>query len=154
MSFSLVSPSFQQEAFIPREYTVDGEDRSPNLVWEGEPAGTQSFALIVDDPDAPAGDWVHWVVYNIPKTWHELKEGYSEPAFGAEGVVQGINDFGSIGYMGPSPPPGKPHRYFFKLYALDDVLVISDGVNKNALEKAMKGHVLGKAELVGQYQRR
>lgn len=154
MTFSIESPSFQESGTIPCQYTADGEDISPPLLWKGEPAGTKSFALIIDDPDALIGDWVHWLVYNIPRTWHELIEGCSKSALGSEGVKQGTNDFGSIGYMGPSPPRGRPHRYFFKLYALNCMLIVPDGLTKNTLEGAMQGHILGKAEMVGQYQRR
>jgi len=144
----LTSTAFQEGTTIPKQYTGDGKDVSPPLHWSGAPAGTKSFALIADDPDAPRGTWVHWVVWNLPADQHELAEG-KLPA----GVRQGKNDFGKTSYGGPSPPPGKPHRYFFKLYALDTTLDLADGASKQQLEQAMKGHILGSGELMGKYGR-
>ncbi len=154
MPFSLMSSQFKRGEPIPVAYTADGEDKTPPLQWQDEPAKTESFALICDDPDAPYKVWVHWVLYNIPKQCHELEEGFLKDLKVRERMLQGENDFGGIGYGGPSPPQGKPHRYFFKLYALDTTLKLSSGVTKKELEEAMQGHILGKAELIGIYQRK
>jgi Raf kinase inhibitor-like YbhB/YbcL family protein len=153
MSFTLKSSAFQPGANIPQKYTCRGADVSPPLAWKGAPSGTKAFALIVDDPDAPAGDWVHWVAANIPATTPELPEGVPAGENLPGGGVQGDNDFRKLGYGGPCPPPGKPHRYFFRLYALDAPLDVKPGVAKRALEDAMKGHVLGQAELMGKFAR-
>ena len=119
MPFQMTTTAFSSGGTIPKNYTCDGPDLSPPLTWKDAPAGTQSFALIADDPDAPAGTWVHWVVYNVPSTAKELPEGVQKTEKLPDGTLQGRNDFRKIGYGGPCPPPGKPHRYFFKLYALD-----------------------------------
>lgn len=150
---NLESSSFAQEQRIPQNYTCDGGDVSPELHWSNEPQETKSFALIADDPDAPAGTWVHWVIYNIPAKTSELPEGLPKNATTAVGV-QGLNDFKKVGYGGPCPPPGKPHRYFFKLYALDSLLPLKIGARKEDIEAGMQGHMLGNAELMGTYQRR
>jgi Raf kinase inhibitor-like YbhB/YbcL family protein len=144
----LTSTAFQEGATIPKQYTGDGKDVSPPLRWSGVPAGVQSYALIADDPDAPRGTWVHWVVWNLPADQHELAEGKLP-----SGARQGKNDFGKAAYGGPAPPPGKPHRYFFKLYALDKTLDLAEGASKQQLEQAMKGHILGSGELMGRYGR-
>jgi Raf kinase inhibitor-like YbhB/YbcL family protein len=115
------------------------------------PVGTKSFALIVDDPDAPAGTWVHWVLFNLPAGTHELAQGVEKKEQLENGALQGRNDFPKIGWNGPCPPPGKPHRYFFKLYALDTVLDLKAGASKADVERAMKGHVLGQGELMGKF---
>ncbi len=142
------SPAFAHQGSIPARYTCDGGDASPPLVVENVPAGARSLALIVDDPDAPAGMWVHWVLWNIPASTREIHED-SVPA----GGVQGKNDWGRNRYGGPCPPSGT-HRYFFKLYALDTALNLDAVANKKSLERAMAGHVLARAELVGTYRRR
>ena len=150
---NLESPAFTQGQPIPQKHTCDGEDASPELRWSGAPAGTKSFALIADDPDAPSGTWVHWVIYNIPASTHELPAGIEKTAASSGGTL-GVNDFKKSGYGGPCPPPGKPHRYFFKIYALDTQLSLKAGATKKDVEAAMKSHTLGKAELMGTYQRR
>lgn len=147
------SSSFAQGQPIPQAHTCDGGDTSPALRWSNVPQGTKTFALIADDPDAPAGTWVHWVVYNIPANTYELPAGMQRTATTSAGG-QGINDFRRIGYGGPCPPPGKPHRYFFKLYALDTEVSLKTGPTKKDVEAAMQGHILATAELMGTYQRR
>lgn len=155
MAFSLTSPAFKDGATIPVKHTCDGADVSPLLAWSGAPQGTAGFALIADDPDAPAGTWVHWVVYNLPASTSELSENIAKtetlPSLG--GVLQGRNDFGRPGYGGPCPPPGPAHRYFFKLYALDARLSLRPGARKQDLEGAMQGHVLATTQLLGSYAR-
>ena len=153
MSFTLHSADFANGAEIPKQFTCSGEDRSPALEWKDAPAGTKSFALIADDPDAPAGTWVHWVIYNIPATATGLSGGVQKKDKLADGTLQGRNDFGKSGYNGPCPPPGKPHRYFFKLYALDEVLNVGTGLSKAGLERAMDKHTLGHAEWMGTFRR-
>lgn len=140
----ITSPEFGNNGSIPSKFTCDGEDVSPELIIEDAPQDAKALALIVDDPDAPMGTWVHWVVYDIPNV-SSIEEG-------AIPGKQGINDFGRKDYGGPCPPSGT-HRYFFKVYALDAELALEEGIDKDALENAMKGHVLDKAELVGLYQR-
>ncbi|MER3424119.1 MAG: YbhB/YbcL family Raf kinase inhibitor-like protein [Nitrospiraceae bacterium] len=149
----LMSSAFQQGKMIPQQYTCDGSDISPPLTWSDPPQGTQSFALIADDPDAPRGTWVHWVVWNIPATVRSLEESVPRQESLATGAKQGMTDFKKIGYGGPCPPSGT-HRYFFKLYALDAMLNLPTGTTKAELEKAMQGHILGQAELMGTYQRK
>jgi len=146
------SSAFSEGGTIPKKFTCDGPDASPQLSWSGAPASTQSFALIMDDPDAPVGTWVHWVFYNLPANIKELAEGV-EKKEQAAGGVQGRNDFKKIGYGGPCPPPGMPHRYFFKLYALDSKLDLKAGASKADVERAMKGHILAQGQLVGRYGR-
>lgn len=154
MAMELKSPAFQNGGVIPKRYTGEGLDVSPPLVWSGEPAGTKSFALICDDPDAPGKTWVHWVLYGIPPTAHELKEGIPKQGVLSDGMLQGKTDFGDVGYGGPMPPPGKPHRYMFKLYALDTVLSLKPAITKADLLKAIEGHVLKESLLMGTYQRK
>jgi Raf kinase inhibitor-like YbhB/YbcL family protein len=156
MAFTLRSPSFAPNGSIPTKYTCEGDDVSPPLEWSDAPAGTKSFALIADDPDAPDPKapkvtWVHWVVYNLPAAVGPLPEGAAASALPA-GARQGLNDWKRPGYGGPCPPIGR-HRYFFKLYALDSVLPDLGPATKAQLEQAMQGHVLGKAELIGTYQK-
>lgn len=152
----LISPNFENNGDIPGQFTCDGQDISPALEWSDAPAGTKCFALIVDDPDAPDPanprmTWVHWVLYNLPSDTGSLSEGVKDAGL-PSGTLQGINDWGRTGYGGPFPPVGK-HRYFHKLYALDTVLSDLNQPKKADLEKAMEGHILGKAELVGLYMR-
>lgn len=152
----LTSPSFENQKSIVKKFTCDGENISPALEWSGVPEGTKSFALIVDDPDAPDPanprmTWVHWVLYNIPATVRSLPEGVKDKDL-PKGTLQGLNDWKKTGYGGPCPPIGK-HRYFHKLYALDIVLPDLTRPTKAKLEKAMEGHVLSQAELIGLYQR-
>jgi hypothetical protein len=155
MSPTLSSAAFAHQGAIPSKYTCEGADLSPPLNWSGMPPGTKSVALIVDDPDAPDRAapkmiWVHWVIYNLPPAAQGLPEGASALP---TGTLQGINDWQRTGYGGPCPPIGR-HRYFHKLYALDTVLPDLARPTKAMLEKAMKGHILGQAELVGTYQKR
>ncbi len=145
---NISSPAFEMHGLIPAKYTCDGLNVNPPLVIGGVPSGTKSLALIVDDPDAPMGMWVHWVVWNMNPTTREIKENSV-----ANGAVEGVNDFRRNAYGGPCPPSGT-HRYFFKLYALDAILEISPKTNKAGLESEMKGHVLTKVEFVGIYKRR
>lgn len=147
------SSAFVDRSAIPKEYTCQGADSSPDLKWSAPPEGAKSLALIVDDPDAPAGIWVHWVVWNLPPTLRGLPEGIANNESLPDGTRQGLNDFKRIGYGGPCPPPGKPHRYFFKLYALDSSLELPARSTKAQLERAMQKHILAQAELVGTYQR-
>ena len=147
--------AFSPESRIPEKYTCQGADISPALSWEGVPEKTRSFSLIMDDPDAPGKTWVHWVIYNIPAETRSLPERFSPAERLKNGLLQGRNDFGEIGYGGPCPPPGHgPHRYFFKLYALDTDLNLKPGAGKKDVEKAMDGHILGQAELIGRFERR
>lgn len=142
---------FGNNEMIPKRYTCDGDDLSPPLSWEGAP-GAVSYVLIVDDPDAPAGVFTHWVLYNVPANVNSLPEGVprgKETPYG----LQGRNDFGDYGYGGPCPPKGKPHRYFFKLYALNITLELPPGARRSDVERAMRGHVIGEAQLVGLYGR-
>ncbi|MDA8132556.1 MAG: YbhB/YbcL family Raf kinase inhibitor-like protein [Elusimicrobia bacterium] len=153
------SPAFGAGGYIPVRHTCDGDDVSPELRWEGVPSGAAALALIMDDPDAPPGTWVHWVMYGIPPSSEGLPEGVARnaalPDGSGQGLVWGIKegDFSRVGYYGPCPPPGKPHRYFFKLYALDAAARLPAGGGKYALLDAMKGHVISEAELVGLYAR-
>ncbi len=149
----IASQAFEAGGMIPAKYTCDGPDLSPPLRWADPPAGTQSYALIADDPDAPVGTWVHWVLWNIPADASGLEENLSKSASLPNGAKQGTTDFRRIGYGGPCPPSGT-HRYFFKLYALDTMLELPSSTTKRDLEGAMQGHILGQAELVGKYQRR
>jgi len=152
MAFTLQSSAFQNGGSIPKKFTCEAADVSPELTWSGAPEKAQSFALIADDPDAPMGTWVHWVIYDLPANTAELPEGVPKQEQAASGA-QGKNSSGKIGYGGPCPPPGKPHRYFFKLYALDSKLNLKPGARKPEVEAAMKGHVLAQAELMGKYGR-
>lgn len=151
--FALDSPAFKPGQTIPARFTCVGEDRSPGLAWSGSPEETRSFAMICDDPDAPVGLWVHWVLYNIPAGVSELPEGMGKEASIPAGALEGQNSWGKGGYNGPCPPPGKPHRYFFKLYALDAPLSLLAGATKAQVEAAMKGHVLAQVELMGTFGR-
>ena len=153
MSIEITSTAFEAETSIPKQYTGDGADQSPPLHWSEPPSGTRSIALICDDPDAPRGTWVHWVLFNLPAQTRELEEGVPTTATLGNGAKQGKNDFGNIGYGGPAPPKGKAHRYFFKLYALDVSLDLPPGATKAQLEGAMKGHILAEGQLMGTYKR-
>jgi Raf kinase inhibitor-like YbhB/YbcL family protein len=153
MSFALRSAAFGNGSEISPRFTCDGADLSPALNWEHVPAGAQSLALIVDDPDAPSGTWTHWLLWNIPAQASALPEGVPQAETLDNGARQGRNDFKRIGYGGPCPPRGKPHRYFFKIYALDARLDLKAGAVRSELEIAMKGHVLSDAEWMGTYSR-
>lgn len=153
MALKAASSAFEHNGMIPSQYTADGKDISPPISWEGLPEGTQSIALICDDPDAPMGTWVHWLVWNIPPAMTGLAECFPTDAQLDSGICQGTTDFGQTGYGGPAPPSGT-HRYFFKIYALDAMLNLPAGADKRQLEKAMAGHILAKGELVGKYARK
>jgi Raf kinase inhibitor-like YbhB/YbcL family protein len=153
MSLQISSTAFSAGETIPKKFTCDGPDVSPQLKWNDLPANTQSIELIMDDPDAPGGTWVHWVLYDLPANTRDLPEGVAKQEQLFSGARQGRNDFGRVGYGGPCPPPGKPHRYFFKLYALDTKLNLKAGATKADVERAMKGHVLAQTELIGKYGR-
>jgi Raf kinase inhibitor-like YbhB/YbcL family protein len=149
----LTSPAFTHGSAIPRVHTCDGEDLSPPLTWTGGPIERRSLALICDDPDAPRGTFVHWVLYNLPAESVELAQGIPTTPELPSGALQGRNDFGNIVYGGACPPPGKPHRYYFRLYALDIMLTLPHGVSKAELERAMADHIVGQGTLMGTYQR-
>ncbi len=155
--FRLTSPAFKHGETIPKVHTCEGKDPSPALDWSGAPPGTKSFALIMDDPDAPVGLWVHWVLYDIPGELSGLPENLPKTARvlgGAKhGASWGVDSFSRTGYGGPCPPPGKPHRYVFKLFALDKALGLPPGATASETAKAMEGHVLGRAELIGLFER-
>ena len=152
MIFLLTCPAFADGAAIPAVYTCEGRDVSPPLAWTEPPAGTKSFALISDDPDAPGKTWVHWVVYDLPASARGLPEAYPPDEERPDGTRQGMTDFGRPGYGGPCPPSGT-HRYYFKLYALDTALGLPAGAAKPQVEAAMRGHVLAQASLMGTYRR-
>lgn len=149
----LKSAAFSQGGAIPPKYTCDGDDISPALSWSAGPDGTQSFALIAEDPDAPMGTWTHWVMWNIPASERSLPEKVAGEKQLANGAVQGTSSFKKVGYGGPCPPGGK-HRYFFKLFALDKKLSLEPGARKEDLLKEIKGHILGEAQLMGTYTRK
>ncbi len=153
MSFQVTSPAFAAGQAVPRQYTCDGADQSPALQWSEAPSGTVTFALVVDDPDAPVGDWVHWVAWNIPAASHGMAENFTRQEQLPDGTRQGQNDFQEVGYNGPCPPPGKAHRYFFRVYAVDRKLDLAPGATRAQLESALKGHILAEAELVGTFRR-
>lgn len=147
------SPAFEDNGMIPKKYTCDGADVSPPLSWSKPQAGTKSIALICDDPDAPMGTWVHWVLYGLPPETVSLSENVPKDKEVLNGAKQGITDFRRIGYGGPCLPRGPAHRYFFKIYALDVELNLQHGATKQDVEKAMKGHILAQGELIGKYGR-
>jgi Raf kinase inhibitor-like YbhB/YbcL family protein len=153
MALELNSSAFKDSEFIPKKYTCQGEDVSVPLEWRDVPAHTESFALICDDPDAPAKTWVHWVVYDIPPEKTSLEEGIAKEEILTDGSKQGLTDFGDIGYGGPCPPPGKAHRYVFKLYCLDSMLNLKPGLTKQELLEAISGHIIQQAQLTGLYRR-
>ncbi len=153
-SLEVTSPAFAEGTEIPERFTCDGEDASPPLRWSGAPDGTRGYALIVDDADAPGGAFVHWVVYNISSNATGLAAGIPSAESAAAGGRQGVNGFGRAGYGGPCPPSGGPHRYFFRLFALDGQLDLQAGATRSDLLRAMNGHVVGQGSLTGTYQRR
>jgi Raf kinase inhibitor-like YbhB/YbcL family protein len=150
----LSTPAFRDGEPVPPKHTCEGEDLSPSLTWTGVPVDTRGFALICDDPDAPRGTWVHWLIWDLPSDAVELGEGVPPNPELPSGARQGLNDSGEIGYGGPCPPPGKPHRYFFRLFALDSKLNLPPGAGRSELEQAMEGHVLGEGTVMGTYERR
>jgi Raf kinase inhibitor-like YbhB/YbcL family protein len=152
MSFQISSPEFKEGQPIPRKFSCDGLDTSPQLNWKDAPAGTSSFTLIANDPDAPAGDWVHWVLYNIPVEASKLSEGVPAEKEFQDGTMQGRNSWHQIRYGGPCPPGGT-HRYYFTLYALDCRLKLEAGAERREVLFAMQGHILAQAKLMGTYTR-
>ena len=153
MSIQISTSAFPPGGTIPKSYTCDGNNQSPDLSWSGLPEGTRGLALIVEDPDAPSGNFIHWVLYDLPATSAGLPARLPHSLRLASGGSQGINDFRRNGYDGPCPPRGKPHRYFFRLYALDAEMMLSPGQTAAQLRKAMAGHILGQGELMGQFGR-
>jgi Raf kinase inhibitor-like YbhB/YbcL family protein len=152
-AFELTSAAFPSGGTIPARHTCDGPDLSPPLAWTAPPAGTAAFALVCEDPDAPRGLWAHWVLWNVPATATALPEGVKADEVLADGGRHGRNDFDKLGHNGPCPPPGAPHRYVFRLYALDAKPALAPGATRQALLDALRGHVLGTAELTGRYGR-
>jgi len=152
MAFSVTSPAFAANGVIPKQHTCEGANRSPELRWSDAPAATKAFALIVDDPDAPAGTWVHWVLYDLPGDVTGLPEGVPADET-VRGGTHGTNSARKLGYGGPCPPPGKPHHYVFKLYALNAPTALKPRGTKEDVLHAIEGHVLGQAELIGTYER-
>jgi len=154
MALVISSPAFKDGERIPTRYTADGQDISPALVWSGVPPRTSSLALIVHDPDASRpGGFIHWIIFNLPAESKGLPEAVPSRGRLENGAIQGRNDGSSTGYMGPAPPPGKPHHYHFMLYALDLPLTLSSNAGRQQVQEAIRGHVLAEAELVGPYQR-
>jgi Raf kinase inhibitor-like YbhB/YbcL family protein len=153
VTLNLHSPAFTDGFPIPVDHSADGANVSPPLRWADPPAGTQSFALVCDDPDAPRGTFTHWVLFNLPADTRELAPDVRPEFTLPNGTRQGLNDFGRVGYGGPSPPPGPAHRYFFKLYALDGMLALPAGATKAQLLDAMRGRQLAEGRLVGTYGR-
>lgn len=154
MTFTLKSSAFVHGAVIPVEHTGDGIDVSPPLEWSGVPKETVAFVLICDDPDAPVGTWVHWVLYDIPVNITKLDKNIPKDKIVLSSAKQGVNDFGRIGYNGPAPPRGNPHRYFFKLYAISKLTGVPPGATKQQVLNAIKGNILAECSLMGIYQRR
>ncbi len=152
MAFQITTSAFRNNSPIPKKFTCDGPDVSPPLSWTDPPPKTKSFALVTDDPDAPGGLWVHWVLYDLPADTRKLPEGVAKEPRLPNGALQGRNDFGKTGYNGPCPPRGSAHRYFFKLYALDSPTGLKAGATKAELERVMSGHILAQAQLVGVFQ--
>jgi Raf kinase inhibitor-like YbhB/YbcL family protein len=152
-AMKLQSTAFNDNSVIPSQYTCAGSDNSPPLTWTGAPVRTKAFALILEDPDAPRGTFVHWVVYNISSNTTELPENALKSPNTAQNVKQGLNGAGQAGYRGPCPPPGAPHHYHFRLFALDSPLELKSGATAGDLRQAMKGHVVGSTELVGIFGR-
>jgi Raf kinase inhibitor-like YbhB/YbcL family protein len=153
MKLAVTSPAFHDGQTIPKEYTADGKNVSPPIKWSTPPNGTKSLALICEDPDAPAGTWVHWVVYGIPAGATGLAESVPSEGKLANGAKQGTNSFRKVGYGGPSPPPGKPHRYFFKVYAVDFDLSSEAHADAKQIEEKIAGHTLAAGQLIGTYGR-
>jgi len=153
MAFRISSTSFADGGDIPKKFTCDGADVSPQLAWSEPPSGTRSLALLADDPDAPGGNWNHWILWNMPAETRHLAEGVSKTAQLPDGSRQGVNDFHKVGYNGPCPPPGKPHRYYFKLLALDARLDLKGNSVKRELEAAIQGHILAQSQWMGRYGR-
>lgn len=154
MSLRITSPAFGSGDDIPRRHTCDGEDVSPRLSIGGVPDGAERLALVVDDPDAPAGTWVHWVLSGVPADVGRIPEDVPADEMVLDGAVQGRNDFGSLGYGGPCPPEGEEHRYFFRLYALEGRPDVDAGCTREELREAMEPLIVAEADLMGRYERR
>lgn len=150
---SISTDAFENGGKIPARHTCDGENISPELSWGQPPVGTVSMALILDDPDAPAGTFVHWTIFNIPPGKTGFAEGVPKSGVLGDGSIQGVTSYGKSGYSGPCPPPGRPHRYYFKIYALDTTLGLTVSATKADIEAAIQGHILAKGELMGLYGR-
>jgi Raf kinase inhibitor-like YbhB/YbcL family protein len=148
------SSAFKDGQPIPIQYTCDGKNISPPLTWKGAPGNTQSFVLMVDDPDSPTGIWTHWTVFNVPSDVSELTEDFAKTHAATPAAKDGMNSFKKVGYGGPCPPAGKPHHYFFKIYALDISLDLQPGASRNDIEAGMKKHILAIGQLMGTYQRK
>jgi Raf kinase inhibitor-like YbhB/YbcL family protein len=151
--FQIVSKSFPKDGNIPAKYTCSGADASPDLAWTGAPAATKAFALVLDDPDAPGGTFLHWLIFNIPATTRQLQPAMPKDSEMKDGTRQGKNDFDKLGYSGPCPPPGAAHRYAFHLYALNAPLDMKPGSTRRQLGIAMAGKVLAEAQLTGKFKR-
>ena len=149
----VTSSAFGSGAMIPQQYTCKGDDVSPALEWSGAPAKSASFAIVMDDPDAPRGTWVHWVMWNLPVGAHSLPAGVPKRDQLDDGARQGRNSNGNVGYNGPCPPMGQTHRYFFRVYALDTKLDLAAGAERADLDAAMKGHVLAEGEYMGKFHK-
>ncbi len=152
-NISIVSEAFKEGANIPSEYTCDGKNISPALSWNGIPEETKSIALIMDDPDAPSGTFVHWLLYNLPSETKKLEKGFPKEDIFRDGTTHGKTSFGNIGYGGPCPPSGS-HRYYFRIYAIDKKLDLLPRATRNQIDDAIKGHIIAKGELMGRYKRR
>jgi hypothetical protein len=152
-TMTVKSRAFSQDQLIPKTYTCDGPDLSPPLEWSKPPNGTKSLALLCEDPDAPGGMWVHWVVWGLPADSTALPEALTNDRILSSEARQGKNDSGRIGYGGPCPPPGKPHRYFFRIYALNTTIQLEPGATRKDLLAAIEGHIVGQGELMGRYGR-
>jgi len=150
---TLTSSAFAAGAAIPTQFTCKGKDASPALAWSGAPQNTASFALIMDDPDAPSGVWVHWVIWNLPATADSLAEGMPRSEQLPDGARQGRNSSGKIGYNGPCPPAGQTHRYFFRIYALDNKPELAAGADRAAVDAAIQGHILAQGEYMGTFHK-
>jgi Raf kinase inhibitor-like YbhB/YbcL family protein len=148
MALQVRSKAFADGAVIPERYTCDGENVSPPLEWTATPRGAQSIAVICDDPDAPAGLFTHWILYDVPANVRSLAEGSSD------GGKEGVNDFGEIGYGGPCPPPNGPHRYFFHVYALAVDSIGRPGLSRQEVLRGMRGHIVAEGQLMGRYRRK
>jgi len=153
LTLVVTSLAFAAGAAIPPRYTCKGENLSPPLAWSGAPAGTRCFAILVDDPDAPGGDWVHWLLFNLPASVERLDAGVPHSFKLSSGAIQGINDFGTAGYGGPCPPPGQTHRYVFHVYALDAELPLKSAARKSDLLHAMEGHIVAQGTLTATFLR-
>ena len=153
MPFTLTSPAFENGKKIPSVHSCDGDDTSPRLRWDGEPKGTVSFALIMEDPDAPGGTFTHWIVYNLPPDCHELEEIIPIQKNLDNGAIQGKNDFGKIGYRGPCPPPGRDHHYWFRIFALKKKLPPESANSGGELYEAIQGQILDRAVYMGVYRK-